>query len=294
MARPEGQAAFSRTLSSVFLDSVAKRILSCHARAPSDLCGADLRRAILLVPNHHVAQPVAEALSAAANLPALLLPQMVTLNDWAQSVPLDAPVVTDSQRGALLYQHLRKQQWFGQADLWSMTQELLALFDELTYSFDTLPRDAEAFAAAVQQAYQARHNATLQLEARLVFELWPAMQAGAELDVARAYQQRLAKLAAQASQPLFVLRASEWDAIEQHFLDEYAKRAAVEVFDLREMAPQWSGLLHIHSTGHPTGHPAGLRSQPIPPLGGRLRFFAATSLEQEARAAAMQVRRWLN
>ncbi|MDP2694018.1 MAG: PD-(D/E)XK nuclease family protein [Gallionella sp.] len=262
---------------SIFLDSVAKHILSRHAQ---DL--PDLRRATVLLPNNHVAQPLAQALSAAAKLPALLLPQMVTLNDWAQSVPLDAPVATDSQRSALLYQHLRKQQWFGQADLWSMTQELLALFDELTHALDTLPRDAEAFAAAVQQA---RQNATLQLEARLVFELWHAMQAGAELDAARAYQQRLGKLAAQASQPLFVLRASGWDALEQRFLDEYAKRAAVEVFDLREMAPQWSGLLRDR---------AALRSQNVPALGDRLRFFAATSLEQEARAAAMQVRRWLH
>jgi len=263
-----------------FFDRVARHILSCHAQ---DL--PDLRGATVLLPNYHVAQPLAQALSAAANLPALLLPRMVTLNDWAQSVPLDAPAVTDSQRSALLYQHLRKQQWFGQADLWSMTQELLALFDELTHSLDTLPHDAEAFAAAVQQAYQARQNATLQLEARLVFELWHAMQSGDELDAARARQRRLAKLAAQARQPLFVLRASGWDAFEQRFLDEYAKRAAVEVFDLREMAPQWSGLLREHT--------AGLRSQPIPPLGDRLRFFAATSLEQEARAAAMQVRRWL-
>ncbi|MFZ2525050.1 MAG: PD-(D/E)XK nuclease family protein [Candidatus Ferrigenium altingense] len=267
-------------MSSVFLDSVAKHILSRHAR---DL--PDLRGAIVLLPNYHVAQPLAQALSAAAKLPALLLPRMVTLNDWAQSVPLDAPVATDSQRSALLYQHLRKQQWFGQADLWSMTQELLALFDELTHALNTLPRDAEAFAAAVQQAYQARQNATLQLEARLVFELWHAMQAGGGLDAARAYQQRLAKLAAQANQPLFVLRASGWDALEQRFLDEYARRAAVEVFDLREMAPQWSGLLRDR---------AALRSQNIPPLGDRLRFFAATSLEQEARAAAMQVRRWLH
>ena len=266
---------------SAFLDRVAQHILSRHAR---DL--PDLRGATVLLPNYHVAQPLAQALSAAANLPALLLPRMVTLNNWAQSVPLDAPVATDSQRSALLYQHLRKQQWFGQADLWSMTQELLALFDELTHALNTLPRDAEAFAAAVQQAYQARQNATLQLEARLVFELWHAMQAGGELDAARAYQQRLAKLAAQASQPLFVLRTSDWSALEQRFLDEYARRAAVEVFDLREMAPQWSGLLREHS--------AGLRSQSIPQLGDRLRFFAATSLEQEARAAAMQVRRWLH
>ena len=275
-------------MSSVFLNSVAKHILSCHAQ---DL--PDLRRVTALLPNYHVAQPLAQALSAAAKLPALLLPQMVTLNDWVQSVALDAPVVTDSQRSALLYQQLRKQQWFGQADLWSMTQELLALFDELTQSLNTLPRDAEAFAAAVQQAYQARQNATLQLEARLVFELWHAMQSGDELDAARARQQRLAKLTTQANQPLFVLRTSDWDTFEQRFLDEYAKRAEVMVFDLREMAPQWSGLLSIHSSGHPTGHVAGLCSQNVPPLGDRLRFFAATSLEQEARAAVMQVRCWL-
>ena len=260
MAQCEGQAAFPRTLNSVFLDSVARRILSCHVQ---DI--PDLRRATVLLPNYHVAQPLAQALGAAANLPALLLPQMVTLNDWAQSISLDMSVVTDSQRSALLYQHLRKQQWFEQADLWSMTQELLALFDELTHSIDTLPRDAEAFAAAVQQAYQARQNATLQLEARLVFELWHAMQAGAELDAARAYQQRLAKLAATAHQPLFVLRTSDWSAMEQRFLDDYAERAAVKVFDLREMKTQ-------------NGSPL---------------FFAATSLEQEARAAAMQVRLWL-
>lgn len=294
----------TQTASAVFFDSVARHILAQHMhKAP------DLRRAIVLLPNYHVAQPLTQALGAAANLPALLLPQMVTLNDWAQSVPLDAPVVTDSQRSALLYQHLRKQQWFEQADLWGMTQELLALFDELTHSIDTLPRDAEVFAAAVQQAYQARQNATLQLEARLVFELWHAMQAGAELDAARAYQQRLAKLAATAHQPLFVLRTSDWSVVEQRFLDAYTERAAVEVFDLREMIPLSPTLSHkweresVDSPRPFTGQAAtcqlaGLVDRLVVPsegLGERenLRFFAATSLEQEARAAAMQVRLWL-
>ncbi len=241
-----------------FFDRVAKRIFAAHP-AP------DLRGIIVLLPNLHAAQPLAQALIRTANVPALLLPQMVTLNAWAQSVPLDAPVVADSQRSALLYQHLRKQQWFGNADLWSMTQELLKLFDELTHSLHALPGDADAFAAVVQQAYQARQNATLQLEARLVFELWHAMQAGGELDKARAYQQRLAKLTECADRPLYVLRASDWDAVEQRFLDEYEQRAMVKVFDLREMEAETSAPL----------------------------FFAATSLEQEARAAAMQVRLWL-
>ena len=264
-----------------FFDRIARRILTAQAAAQPDLRGT-----VVLLPNYHVTQPLAQALMRVAQRPALLLPQMVTLNEWAQSVALDAPVVTDSQRSALLYQHLRKQQWFDNADLWSMTQELLKLFDELTHSLRDLPRDAETFALAVQQAYQARQNSTLQLESRLVFELWHAMQSGTELDAARAYQQRLATLAAQARQPMFVLRTSDWNALEQRFLAEYAEHTAVHVFDLREMDAEWGSLLRDGS--------AGLRSHAIPPLGDRLRFFAATSLEQEARAAAMQVRRWLN
>ena len=248
----------TQTASAVFFDCVARRILARHTPP-------DLRGATVLLPNYHVAQPLAKALGAVSKS-TLLLPQMITLNDWTKFVQFDTPIDTDSQRSALLYQQLRKQKWFEQADLWGMTQELLKLFDELTYSLTALPDDAEAFAAAVQQAYQARQNDTLQLEARLVFELWHAMQAGNELDAARAHQQRLAKLAAQAHQPLYVLRTSDWNALEQRFLDKYAEHAPVEVFDVREMGMQCRAP----------------------------RFFAATSLEQEARAAAMQVRLWLS
>jgi len=256
----------TQTASAVFFDKVSQSILSQHVPP-------DLRGATILLPNYHVAQPLAQALMRAAQVSALLLPRMVTLDEWAMQIPLDTPTTTDSQRHALLYQQLRKQQWFEQSDLWSMTRELLTLFDELTYSLDELPYDADAFSTVVQKAYQARQNSALQLESRLVFELWHAMQSGAELDKARAYQQRLAKLAIQADQPLYVLRTSDWDALEQHFLDEYAQHAEVTMFDMREM-----------------GAP-GLQNPP--PLKGKLRFFAATSLEQEACAAAMQVRLWL-
>ena len=249
----------AKPAAAVFFDTVARRILSRHNPA-------DLRDVIVLLPNYHAVQPLEQALARAAQQPALLLPQMVTLNDWAQSVMLDTAPLADSRRHALLYRHLRKQRWFEQADLWAMASELLDLFDELTHALGALPADADAFASAVEQAYQARQNETLQLEARLVFELWHAMQDGAELDAARSYQQRLARLAHQADRPLYVLRTSDWDVLEQRFLDAWAERAPVEQFDLREMG-----------------------AQAAPP-----QFFAATSLEQEARAAAMQVRLWLN
>lgn len=270
------------SIPNVYFDRIAQRILAAHP-AP------DLRGIIVLLPNLHVAQILAQALLRAAQAPALLLPQMVTLNEWAQSIQLDAPIASESARSALLYQELRKRPWFENADLWSMTQELLQLFDELTFALDSLPQDEEAFAAAVARAYASRQNATLQLEARLVFELWHAMQQGEELDAARAYQQRLAKLAAQAESPLYVLMASEWPAVEKKFLEEYEQRVMVKVFDLREMTEgsltltlsQWER--ELSASPRPTGEE----------VRASFKFFAATSLEQEARAAAMQVRLWL-
>ncbi|HXU93148.1 MAG TPA: PD-(D/E)XK nuclease family protein [Gallionella sp.] len=261
-----------------YFDRVARHILTAQAAALPDLRGS-----VILLPGYHIAQPLAQALMREAQVPALLLPQMVTLNNWASGIAADS--VPESRRLALLYQALQSRRWFGQADLWSLAQELLTLFDELTHALSTLPSDADAFASAVQRAYDARQNATLQFEARLVFELWYAMQAGGETDAARAYQQRLAKLAQQADKPLYVLRTSDWTALEQRFLDQYAERAEVAVFDLREMETPWGGLLRDQTIP--------LKTQSVPPLGDRLRFFAATSLEQEARAATMQVRRWL-
>ena len=239
-------------------DQIARHILAAHP-AP------DLRGITVLLPNFHTARPLAQALIRAAQCRVLLLPRMVTLNGWAQSISLNGAEVSDCRRGALLYQHLRRQPWCDNTDLWGMTQELLQLFDELTLEMDALPSDEAAFVSAVEQAYQARGNTALHLEARLVFELWHAMQSGGEQDGARAYQQRLAKLAARAAAPLYVLRTCAWDRLEQRFLDAYSSRAAVKVFDLRETAAPGNTPL----------------------------FFAATSLEQEARAAAMQVRRWL-
>jgi ATP-dependent helicase/nuclease subunit B len=296
-----------------FFDSIARRILNAHAAAIPDLRGI-----AVLLPNLHVAGPLAQALMRSSQRPALLLPQLVTLNEWAQTIPLDAPLVTDSQRSALLYQLLRDKKWFEQSDLWSMTQELLALFDELTHSLNRLPEDSETFSAAIQQAYQARQNSTLQLEARLVFELWHAMQSGDELDAARAYQLRLAKLAAQARQPLFMLRTSDWSSLEQRFLDEYAERAEVKIFDLRDMLDGHPSVVAQALTPSPAcgrgeqdnslsrkRERVGVRAvalldksyylkeKNIPALGDKLRFFGATSLEQEACAAAMQIRLWL-
>ncbi|MBI4938749.1 MAG: PD-(D/E)XK nuclease family protein [Nitrosomonadales bacterium] len=252
---------------------------------------------MVLLPNYHAAQPLAQHLVQAANLPALLLPRMVTLGDWAQSVPLAATVVPDTCRAAVLYQALRARRWFQDADLWGIARELLDLLDELTQHCVTLPQDEEDFLAQLERAYRARGGAAMQFEARVVHELWYAMSAGVELDVARAYQQRLAQLAQQASAPLYVLLASNLAAPDARFIEAYRARAPVTVFDLREMAGQQPECAVLaaalrDASAHLREQAALLREH-HPRAALKLRLFGAHGLEQEARAADVQVRRWL-
>ena len=291
MKPPKNDSAQSP--SAVFLDQVARHILAQHKNEIPDL-----RRAVVLLPNYHVAQPLAQALAKAANRPALLLPQIVTLNDWAQSVPLAIPVVPDTCRAAALYQALRARRWFADADLWGIAGELLGLLDELTQHHVTLPQDEEDFLAQLECAYQARRNAAMQFEARVVHELWYAMSAGGELDNSRACQQRLAQLAQRADAPLYVLLASSLAASEARFLEAYAERAPVRIFDLREMVAEEASCAVLQvALGAPSSHlrdqAVHLREHPHAALGQRVRLFGAHSLEQEARAAEVQVRRWL-
>ena len=293
----------THTAAAVFFEQVAAAILARHAHELPDL-----RRVTVLLPNCHVAQPLAQHLARGAGLPALLLPQLVTLNDWAQSVPLAQSITPDTCRATTLYQALRARNWFPDADLWGIAAELLDLLDELTRYHVPLPQSEEDFLAQLERAYQARRNSAMQFEARVVHELWYAMSASGELDAARAMQQRLAHLAQQAEAPLYVLLASDLARPEMRFLQAYGERAPVSVFDLRDMAASEPACAVVHaawgrvegaedvhaSTLHLREQATQLREHfPRSALGPRVRLFAAHGLEQEARAAEVQVRRWL-
>jgi ATP-dependent helicase/nuclease subunit B len=318
MAGREEQAALARTLirgsmeqigngidatASAFFGHVARTLLARHANEIPDL-----GHVVVLLPNYHAAQPLARHLALAADTPALLLPRMVTLGEWAQSVPLETAVVPDTCRATALYQALRARRWFSDADLWGITRELLSLLNEMTQHRITLPRDEQDFTAQLARAYRAKSNEPMQFEARVVHELWYAMNAGGAPDTARARQQRLAKLAERAHAPLYVLLSVALAAPEARFLDAYAQRAPVTVFDLRELVAQRDEcaalrVLAPRQENAPTlceqaatlrqHHPDAALNRRSADAGRTLRLFGAHGLEQEARAAEVQVRRWL-
>ncbi len=278
-----------------FYQKVAQQILSSHAEATPDLRGITV-----VLPNYHVAQPLARALITESGLSAVLLPDMLTLGDWAASVPLDISVDTDNQRIALLYQTLRDQKWFEHADLWSLARELLSLIDELTRHYVALPESQQAFTEQLVAAYAARNGYSLQFEARVVHELWYAMAANSQSDGVRQYQQRLAHLAEHITTPLFVMLSADLSVPEQHFLQRCGERVTVTRCDLRELivANESCAVLRLALCRDTTEGELLADAQQLKQEKGvsyvpRVRLFAAHGMEQEARAAEVQIRRYL-
>jgi ATP-dependent helicase/nuclease subunit B len=262
----------------------------------------DLSHAVVLVPDLHAAPDVAGALREAAGVPALLLPRITTLRQWAALVPLDRPIASRASRETLLYQELEKRGWLPAADLWAVSAELVGLFDELTRHNVALPADFKEFNRQLARAYRAQSGASLTFEARLVHELWHALaRVTGEADPEAAYQLRLARLAENAAAPLYTLCLGPLAPVEQRFLERYAGRAPVRCFasDInagsdpvtRAIAAAWPAIpddvpLLERARALRAAHPES-------PLAGRLRILGAAGAEQEAQAVDATVREWL-
>lgn len=279
------------------LAAAAHALVESHAGELPDLTGL-----IVLLPSLHAVSPFARALAAAAGRAALLLPTLTTLPQLAATAVLPRPLVADSARQGLVYAALRERGWFREGDLWAVSGELLTLFDELTLHHVRLPEDPEEFVTRLAEAYKAKAGESLHFEARLVHELWYALQGvmAERVDQASAYQLRLAHLAKHAARPLYAVGLAELAPSEIEFFARYAERQPVCVFQpapLEAESGELSRLLAASWNASDAGLPerAAELAEDLPqsPLTGRLRLFPAHSLEQEARAAETQVRRWL-
>lgn len=263
----------------------------------------DLSAVTVLVPSVHAASSFSRALGETAGLPALLLPRVTTLRDWAASVPLDDPVVPDSRRAAVLYGALRDRGWFREADLWHISGELRQLLDELTRAQVSLPARYPDFLAQLEQAYRVRAGESLQFEARLVHELWFALATHGGLDQAAAYALRLARLAQRLPGPLYGIGLAGLGPAEEAFFRACRERHPVRL--LQPVRGVGAGPLGaLLAAAWPPGEDAAppLRERalrfregyPASPAQGRLALFGAHSLEQEAAAVELAVRRWLS
>jgi ATP-dependent helicase/nuclease subunit B len=276
----------------------ASAAILARERAPN------LSGVVVIVPSLYVVQPLQRALQRAAGGATLLLPTITTLALWAETIALRKTPVPDSRRLAWVYSALRRADWFPGLDLWQVATEMLALIDGCARHGVALPEDADDFQRVVRQALRASENHAIQFEARLVHELWRALQGdGAEIDRHGAYRLRLAELAAGADAPLYVVGLADLTVAEEEFLQRYAQRQPVHVVRADDVASAahsplfallrsaWDNVesspaLMMRARAFAQHHHAS------PAVS--LRMFAAKSLEQEATAVELTVRRWLH
>lgn len=113
--------------------------------------------------------------------PALLMPRVSTLRAWVTSFARPRrPVLGEHGRELMMVEALTDHlNLFGQANPWTLADDILHLFDELTLNQSTLPDTVDAFEDRLIEAYgiQTDPPAPLSREARLIHTLWTAWHA---------------------------------------------------------------------------------------------------------------------
>lgn len=281
------------------LEVLARQLLEDFGQTAPDLSGA-----VVVLPNLHAASELARTIVSLTGGP-VILPKVTTFGTWAAEQPVQFQPLPEVVREAALFEALRARKWFDAANLWPLAGELSRLFGELTRHEISLPNSVEAFEAELEQAYQAKAGETLQLEARLVYELWRALSGPDDgaLDSVAAYQLQLSHIADSASRPLYAAALPALIPAERMFLQSYAVRMPVKVYEVAADADGASASSRLFATvwPDPDDEAAPLRERagafalsfPQSPLAGSLRVCGAPSLEHEARLAETQVRLWL-
>jgi ATP-dependent helicase/nuclease subunit B len=265
--------------------AVARHLLDRYADRLPDLSGLTV-----LVSNHRAGQDFARVLAQAAGLPVLIPPLIVPLKGWAASVPDDGHGEPQARRLARLHGVLRRVEWLGNIDKWTLANELLALADELS---------AARLGGDIGSQIRALHVDALDRETALIEAVWQALNTGGNDPQARyaaALGQLLARCAA-APRPLYGYALGTLTAVERQFLERCAEHTTVTQFELAsEPASPAAAVTHtLHQAWQCTDSPIFIRAGELAsaytdtPLSASFRLNPALHLEAEARAIAAWV-----
>lgn len=288
---------------------VAGNLIETAARALADAERTrlpDLTAVTVLLPNLACSRRFSDALFQAAGSAVLLLPRLTTLAALAGSVPIAVPIASTQQRISDIYHALLGRDWLAREDLWSLAYEVAAVVDEMNAAGHGLPATPTALLAQIHAVYRSGHDKPLEFEAKLLFELWYALshKRGA-VDPMAARHLALARIAANASGPLYVVGLGRLTRREQSFLTAYSERAPVYVFESDDHDYQRSALpraIYVaawapYAQSPPSIDEALKRVEHLRAAGAtpidNVSLLPAHSLEQEAANLARVVRHWL-
>ncbi len=179
---------------------------------------------------------------------------------------------------------LKERKWFREEDLWRISRELVALFEEMTRWKVRLPENLADFYTELERAYKAKAGDAMMFEAHLVHELWHVMESEGPGRIA-ASRMELSRIARNAPGPLYVLAPDPLNPAEQEFLESWSDRVMV----LHESHPPYLEAVW------PAGDAPDLktRAESAPPFAANVSLFGANGLEEAAERAEIAVRSWL-
>jgi ATP-dependent helicase/nuclease subunit B len=268
----------------------------------------DLAHALVLLPNLHAADEFKRCLLQSSAQPALILPRVTTYAQLADDAAETA--LQNAARSVWLCGALRARNWFDDASRWGVCREMGGLFDQLTAHNLALPQDLAQFREQLRAAYGSGVLRGIDFEARLVSELWFALEGSGAASPAAGHKLKLAEIAHRAGGPLVAVLFEPPEPEQTAFFSAWAQQQSVT---LVEFSPESAasdtvtGFLHAawpaaaNQTGaEPVAAPplleraAALRNgNAVSPLAGKLTLVGAASGEQEAKAAALSIRGWL-
>ena len=286
---------------------------------------SDERALRVLIPSIALAKPLRAAMAvhmAARGASVATIPRITTLAGWVAETVIDlvrAPIATDTARRLGLFDSLRRNAWLagglaagGPAAMWSMARQLIDVGDDLSRaafgSHADMARATIATKAAIAAHFRGRAATAASPEAELVLGVWRA-SAGDVSDPVAAELRAMHSLGELASQRLLVVRGIGPQAPhEAAFLSRYAERAPVEIIEVDVAASLVARPLlraawpELCDDGQGDGcreplleRARALATAPATAAASRSRIVCvgASSLEEEATAAASQIVEWL-
>ena len=294
----------------------AKTILEHHAAALPDLT-----HLAILVPNATSGRALRSALldHAESDHQGLLLPPILTFPAWARQHSRFNGTENHLSELLDLVAALQKSETLRsleQADSWSLSREMMELFDQLWLNEISLPSDQGELSSRLQDSYHIADEPPEQLgnEARIIHLLWAAWSKGSGnfLSSGKYYREALRHLAPPLeTQAIYVCGHDRLAAAEIETLERLDQKISVSIltrpkslialdaeppaastspspyaFVLQEAFAQEESTMVERARACPADCPED-------PLGGRLATFVAEQAEPHARAIDIQIRRWL-
>jgi len=295
------------------LDRLARTLLARYPDRPVDL-GACVVLFPVTSTRHRFRQKLLDV-AQSTGIDALIPPTTASMKSWLEQFqPDDVDILNHNEQELLLLQALTHYpHYLERYGTWPLIDSLLSLFEELTLNDCVISDDENSFRQSIESAYGIAELAPLTDEAKLVHTLWKAwrteLQHQGAMDNATAHVTALEASIKMIPPDMHIWLAGfqNFSVAEQQWIHVLGKRGQIDILahtepglDIkigREEIAEYGNFLEavFTTTDEPLLERVHRQKKQSPksPVANHIQLLGAHSLEQEARAIDIQVRRWL-